>query len=108
MRAVRQHEVGGVPQVDEIAASRKRGLVRVVKGGRNPIDVSIANGRFYGGTPPLPYVMGSEVVGTRGGRRVWVRGRNGLFAELADPVGGWTFSTIFTIASSGAHTGWSR
>jgi NADPH2:quinone reductase len=91
MRAVRQHEVGGVPQVDEIAASRKRGLVRVVKGGLNPIDVSIANGRFYGGTPPLPYVMGSEVVGTRGGRRVWVRGRNGLFAELADPVGGWTF-----------------
>ena len=91
MRAVRQHEIGGVPQVDEIDPPRKRGLVRVVKGALNPIDVSIANGRFYGGTPPLPYVMGSEVVGTKNGRRVWVRGRNGLFAELADPSGGWTF-----------------
>jgi NADPH2:quinone reductase len=91
MRAVRQHKVGGVPRVDEIEPSRKRGLVRVVKGALNPIDVSIANGLFYGGTPPLPYVMGSEVVGTRNGRRVWVRGRNGLFSELADPAGCWAF-----------------
>ena len=29
----------------------------------NPLDVSIGAGRFYGGSPPLPYVPGSEAVG---------------------------------------------
>ena len=57
----------------------------------NPIDISIANGRFYGGTPPTPYVVGSEAIGTtEDGRRVWVRGRQ-LLAETVDPGPGWTF-----------------
>src|SRR5690349_4362926 len=91
MKAVRLHEIGGVPQLDDIPASRKRGLVRIVRGALNPLDITIGNGRFYGGTPDPPYVIGCEAVGTRDGRRLWVRGRNFLFAELADPSGGWAF-----------------
>ena len=51
----------------------------------------MGNGRFYGGAPPMPYVVGSEVVGVApDGSRVWVRGRE-LFSELADPAGRWVF-----------------
>ena len=63
MRAARLHEIGGLPQVDEIAAPEGPGLVRVSSAALNPVDISIGNGRFYGGTPPTPYVIGSEVVG---------------------------------------------
>jgi len=90
MRAARLHELGGVPQVDEIEPPAGE-PVRVRTGALNPVDVSIGSGRFYGGPPPLPYLVGSEVVGeTADGRRVWVRGRE-LFSELADPAGRWVF-----------------
>jgi NADPH2:quinone reductase len=57
----------------------------------NPVDISIGTGRFYGGTPPTPFVIGSEAVGTtEDGRRVWVRGR-ALMAEIVDPGQGWVF-----------------
>src|SRR5437764_920289 len=47
----------------------------------NPVDVSIGSGRFYGGSPETPYVIGSEVVGrTSDGRRVWYYAR-GTMAE---------------------------
>jgi len=90
MRAVRVHELGGTPQVDDVEPPSAPGLVRVVTGALNPVDVTIANGRFWGGTPDFPYVVGSEVVGTRDGRRVWVRGRQ-LLQELVDPAGAWVF-----------------
>jgi NADPH2:quinone reductase len=91
MRAARLHEVGGLPQVDEIPAPEGPGSVRVSSAALNPIDISIGTGRFYGGTPPTPFVIGGEVVGeTADGRRVWVRGR-GLMAEVADPAGAWVF-----------------
>jgi NADPH2:quinone reductase len=91
MRAARIHEIGGLPQVDELDAPGTNEPVLVSSGALNPIDVSIGKGRFYGGTPEPPYVIGSEVVGARpDGRRVWVRGR-GLLAELVDPSGMWEF-----------------
>src|SRR5690242_18827263 len=90
MKAVRLHEIGGTPQVDDIPAVSGEGLVLVVTGALNPVDVTIGTGRFYGGTPDTPYVIGSEAVGTRDGRRLWLRGR-GLLAELVDPEGGWVF-----------------
>ncbi|HEY4348280.1 MAG TPA: hypothetical protein VGM80_11885 [Gaiellaceae bacterium] len=91
MRAARQHEIGGTPTVDEIDSPEGPGLVRVSASALNPIDVSIGTGRFYGGTPPTPYAIGSEVIGTTDdGRRVWVRGRC-LMAELVDPGSGWVF-----------------
>ncbi len=56
----------------------------------NPVDRAVANGTFYGGHPPLPYVPGSECVGREtGGRMVWTSGgglglaRNGTMAERA-------------------------
>lgn len=91
MKAARLHELGGVPRVDEVAPPEGSGLVRVSAVALNPIDISIANGRFYGGTPPLPYVIGSEAIGTaEDGRRVWVRGRQ-LLAEVVDPGSAWVF-----------------
>ncbi len=91
MRAVRLHELGGTPRVDEVPSLDGPRLVRVSAAALNPVDVSIANGRFYGGPPEPPYVIGSEVVGrTEDGRRVWLYGR-GLMAELAEPPVGWTF-----------------
>ncbi len=91
MRAARLHELGGIPRLDEIDPPEGAGLVRVSASSLNPVDVSIGNGRFYGGSPPTPYVIGSEVAGTtEDGRRVWVRGRE-LMAELVDPEAGWVF-----------------
>ena len=91
MRAARLHELGGAPRVDDIEPpAAAEGLVHVSAAALNPVDVSIANGRFYGGTPEVPYVVGSEVVGTTGdGRRVWVRQRESM-AELVAPTS-WQF-----------------
>jgi NADPH:quinone reductase-like Zn-dependent oxidoreductase len=92
MKAARLHELGGVPRIDEVERPEGPGVIRVSSVSLNPIDVSIANGRFYGGTPPLPYVVGSEAVGTtEEGRRAWVRGRQ-LLAEVIDPASAtWVF-----------------
>jgi NADPH:quinone reductase-like Zn-dependent oxidoreductase len=91
MKAARLHELGAVPQVDVLDPPEGPEVVRVTAVALNPIDVSIANGRFYGGTPPLPYVIGSEAVATTAdGRRVWVRGRQ-LLAEVVKPGSAWVF-----------------
>ncbi len=83
---------GESARIDEIETPEGDGLVRVSTSALNPIDISIGSGRFYGGSPPTPYVIGSEVVGTTGdGRRVWVRGRQ-LMAEVVKPeTGHWVF-----------------
>ena len=91
MRAARLHEIGSLPQIDELEPPVGPGLVGVCASSLNPVDISIGTGRFYGGSPDTPYVIGSEVVGTaEDGRRVWVRGRE-LMAELVDPGSGWVF-----------------
>jgi NADPH2:quinone reductase len=90
MRAARLHEIGGVPVVDETDPPPEAGPVRIATAALNPVDVSIGGGRFYGGTPEVPYVIGSEAVGkTAAGARVWLRGQ-GLMAELAAPSP-WSF-----------------
>jgi NADPH2:quinone reductase len=92
VRAARLHELGGLPQVDELDAPAGSGTVAVSAASLNPVDISIGTGRFYGGTPELPYVIGSEAVGTTpDGRRLWVRGRE-LMAEVVDPAAAvWAF-----------------
>ena len=78
----------GSTTVDPPAASE--GLVRVTAGALNPVDISIAHGRFYGGTPDCPYVIGSEAVGvTRGRRRALVCANAGRWPSTSspDPVG---------------------
>ena len=91
MRAARLHEIGGTPRVDEIDPPDAEGVVRVSTVGLNPVDISIGTGRFYGGVPDTPYVIGSEAIGTGGdGRRVWMRGR-WLMAEVVEQPKDWTF-----------------
>jgi NADPH2:quinone reductase len=91
MRAARLHEIGGIPQVDEIDPPTGPAVVRVSAAALNPIDISTGTGRFYGGTPPTPYVIGGEVVGTNAdGRRLWAYGR-GLMSELVGERVRWTF-----------------
>ena len=87
MRAARLHELGGAPSVDEIDAPDGANL-DVAVSALNPVDISVGTGRFYGGTPELPYVIGSEAVGRLAdGRRVWVRtGRTMAERAAVDPA----------------------
>ncbi len=48
-----------------------RALVDVAVAGLNPVDLTIAAGRFPGREPPLPSVAGLEGVGVAEGRRVY-------------------------------------
>ena len=74
MRAARLHELGGVPQVDAIDPP-SGDAVDVVVVPLNPLDVAIGTGRFFGGSPDRPYVIGSEAIcRTADGRLVWWRG----------------------------------
>ena len=83
MRAARLHELGGVPVVDEVDAPEGPHVIAVSAAALNPVDIAIGNGRFYGGSPDPPYVIGSEAVGTAtDGRRVWFR-VNAAVAEQA-------------------------
>jgi NADPH2:quinone reductase len=102
MRGARLHEIGGLPQVDELDPPDAESPISVTMSALNPVDITMGNGRFYGGTPPTPYVIGSEVVGTTtDGRRVWVRGRQ-LMAELVDPAQGWVFDVPDGVSDAAA------
>jgi NADPH2:quinone reductase len=84
MRAARLHELGGVPQVDEIDPSAGEAL-DVVTVPLNPVDIAMGTGTFYGGSPDTPYVIGSEAIArTHDGRLVWLRAR-GTAAERIAP-----------------------
>ncbi len=78
------HEIGGVPRIDEIEGPDGPDVLDVTASALNPVDVSTANGRFYGGMPDMPYVIGSEAVGrARDGRRLWVSARATIAAQVA-------------------------
>jgi NADPH2:quinone reductase len=57
----------------------------------NPVDISMSLGRFYGGVPDTPYVMGREAVGRvlegdrlEPGTQIWFQPPgSGAFAEVA-------------------------
>ncbi len=84
MRAARLHELGGTPRIDEVDAPEGPNVIAVTAAGLNPVDVAIGTGRFYGGSPPTPYVIGSEGVGmTADGRRVWFRGSATIAQQAA-------------------------
>src|SRR6202035_3507827 len=78
-----------VRQVDEPKAD-PGGLVEVTAAALNPVDISIASGKFYAGSPPTPYVPGGEGIGRplqngKPGPRVYFRAAlpNGAMAERA-------------------------
>lgn len=66
MRAAVIEEMGSAPVVRDLAEpgrSAGRALVEVTAAPLNPIDLSIASGRFYRRPSELPYVAGKEAVG---------------------------------------------
>ncbi len=86
MRAARLHEIGGIPRVDEIAEPEGDDVIEVIAAGLNPVDITIGNGRFHTGAPDVPYVIGTEIVGTKAdGQRYWYYDR-GVMAERIAPV----------------------
>jgi NADPH2:quinone reductase len=65
--------------------------VQVTAAAINPVDISISVGRFYGGSPEVPYVMGREAVGRvlegeklEPGTQIWFQPPvGGAFADYA-------------------------
>jgi NADPH2:quinone reductase len=66
VRAVTVEEIGRPPVVREVPEPVRRereALIEVTAAPLNPIDVSIAAGRFYSKATELPYIAGREGVG---------------------------------------------
>jgi NADPH:quinone reductase len=66
LRAAVVKQLGAPPEPDEIeepARGEGQALLEVLAAPLNPVDLSIASGRFYGGAPETPYVPGVEGVG---------------------------------------------
>jgi NADPH2:quinone reductase len=91
VRAVQVTELKRAPEpaeLDEPQPGEGEILVRVETVALNPLDLSVANGIFYGGHPQLPYPPGCEAVGrTEDGTRVYLfgdgrgTGKPGFLAE---------------------------
>lgn len=101
MRAAWIEQVGGLPSLRDLpdpVRGEGQVLVEVRAAPLNPIDLSTAAGRFYGGLPDVPYVPGKEGVGRvlegdslEPGKRVWFlapggHGGDGALAERATVV----------------------
>ncbi|MFL5840075.1 MAG: zinc-binding alcohol dehydrogenase family protein [Thermoleophilaceae bacterium] len=94
MRAALVEQVGEPPVVGETSEPQRapgQALVQVTAAAINPIDVSISKGRYVGGAPDVPYVMGREGVGRvlegdrlEPGTQIWFQPPvGGAFAEYA-------------------------
>jgi NADPH2:quinone reductase len=94
VRAALVEQVGEPPVVGEVSEPQRgpgQALVQVTAAAINPVDISISKGRFYGGTPELPYVMGREAVGRvlegdrlEPGTQIWFQPpAGGTFADYA-------------------------
>lgn len=66
MRAAILRAYGQPPEpgeFDDPRPAESQAVVDVEAGGLNPVDIRMASGSFYGGSPPLPSVPGREGVG---------------------------------------------
>jgi NADPH2:quinone reductase len=95
VKAAVLHEVGGplsIEDVPEPEAGEGQSVVDVKAAGINFADVLIRNGQ-YPQPPPLPAVLGNEVAGDVGDRRVlaFVRGSGGGYAEKVVADDEWIF-----------------
>ena len=92
MRAAVIERYGEPPAIRDVPEPKVEGqsLVEVTAAPLNPVDLSIATGKFYAGSPPTPYVPGGEGIGRlqqngKAGARVYFRAAlpNGAMAERA-------------------------
>jgi NADPH:quinone reductase len=92
MRAAVIERYGEPPVLRDVPEPKADGsnLVEVSAAPMNPVDISIAGGKFYAGSPPTPYVPGGEGIGRlqqngKTGPRVYFRAAlpNGAMAERA-------------------------
>src|SRR4030088_3289635 len=92
MRAAVIERYGELPVLRDVPEPKADGatLVDVLAAPLNPVDLSIASGKFYAGSPPTPYVPGGEDIGRllqngKAGPRVYFRAAlpNGSLAERA-------------------------
>jgi NADPH:quinone reductase-like Zn-dependent oxidoreductase len=91
MRALRIPSWGSAPVLEDVAepvAGPGEALVRVTAAALNPVDLTIASGRFYMPLPDPPITAGCEVVGEAvssathpAGTRVWCLPVTGGLAE---------------------------
>jgi NADPH:quinone reductase len=97
MRAAVIERYGEPPVLREVPEPKADGatLTEVTAAPLNPVDLSIASGKFYAGSPPTPYVPGGEGIGRllqdgKPGPRVYFRAAlpNGALAERAVVSGG--------------------
>lgn len=90
-------EYGQTPQVGEFqepVAGEGQEVVEVLAATLNPVDLRMASGTFYGGSPPLPSVAGREGVGRRpDGSRVYFNG-------CVPPYGSFAGRTLIESASA--------
>ena len=92
MRAAVIERYGEPPVLRDVPepTADEASLVEVMAAPLNPVDISIAGGKFYAGSPPTPYVPGGEGIGRvvkagKSGPRVYFRAAlpNGALAERA-------------------------
>ena len=66
MKAVVVTELGKPPVLQDVPEPERadgEALLEILAAPINPVDLGVASGRFFGGSPPLPYVAGAEAVG---------------------------------------------
>jgi len=92
MRAAVIERYGEPPVLRDVPEPKSddASLVEVTAAPLNPVDISIASGKFYQGSPPTPYVPGGEGIGRplqhgKPGPRAYFRAAlpNGALAERA-------------------------
>jgi len=85
MRAALIREPGAAPElVGDHYEPQGDLVVEVTAAPLNPVDLSIASGRFYAGPPNAPYVPGAEGVGRAAdGRRLWFETGAGYLGDGA-------------------------
>lgn len=66
MRALVVIELGAPPELRDVPEPVRQpgeALLELLAASINPVDLGVASGRFFAGSPPVPYVAGAEGVG---------------------------------------------
>jgi NADPH:quinone reductase-like Zn-dependent oxidoreductase len=87
VRAAVLHEHGKAPQHGEFedpVARPGQVVVDMAAAALHHLDLLKASGTFYMGPPPLPSVVGTDGVGTAGGRRVFLDATVAPFGTMAE------------------------